>query len=257
MDLTLTWLATVKVCLMTIVITACGGFHHAPLIPLRRSSSSMAATVSTDNSLCTQIAFFPTRDGEHQQSFINTFQSSLVPLLGKEEGFVSGHIYRSLDGTRIALYEQWRMAGDCRLSYSDQSITTAVRKSLKFILEVDEDSVDRHIYETVGAIGSGGGISLNDPTLLVQFIEIPGWGETTRASSQDDLLDMAYNTLQQQRKIDGAGGIAFQRGAVHRSVDGVKAVNFAQWQIEDNSYWDAPAEFQQPSLYCLEVSVVK
>jgi quinol monooxygenase YgiN len=103
--------------------------------------------LSLDNSLTTVIAFFPTRDAEHQQAFTRAFQSQVMPVLNEEGGFVCSHLFQALDGTKMALYEQWTSYEECIAAYAPTSRSTIVREQTKSVLEIDGKSVDRHVYE--------------------------------------------------------------------------------------------------------------
>ena len=128
-----------------------------------RSSRSTASTValqetaspvdyaysplSLDNSLTTVIAFFPTRDTQHQQAFTEAFRAQVMPVLNEEQGFVCSHLFQAIDGSKMALYEQWTSYDECIAAYAPTSRSTQVREQMKSVLEIDGKSVDRHVYE--------------------------------------------------------------------------------------------------------------
>ena len=111
--------------------------------------------LSLDNSLTTVIAFFPTRDTQHQQAFTEAFRAQVMPVLNEEQGFVCSHLFQAVDGSKMALYEQWTSYDECIAAYAPTSRSTQVREQMKSVLEIDGKSVDRHVYEvrSVGEIG--------------------------------------------------------------------------------------------------------
>lgn len=112
-------------------------------------------------------------------------------------------------------------------------MATAVRRSLKYVLEVDDDSVDRHVYEIVGSAGAP--VADRPEAPFVQFAEFP-----TAEETQQGLLEFAWDHLLQSQPRPWTA-------AIHRSIDGAKVVNYAQWNDEngihsEKAYWDGVTE---------------
>jgi quinol monooxygenase YgiN len=65
------------------------------------------ATIAKDNDVMTLINVF-TVEPEHQQRLVDVLVEATEAVMRKQPGFVSANIHRSLDGTRVANYAQWR-----------------------------------------------------------------------------------------------------------------------------------------------------
>ncbi|MGH9397975.1 MAG: antibiotic biosynthesis monooxygenase family protein [Terriglobia bacterium] len=64
-------------------------------------------TISKENGLITLMNVF-TVDREKQQSLIELLVKTTEEVMRYQPGFVSANIHRSLDGTRVVNYAQWR-----------------------------------------------------------------------------------------------------------------------------------------------------
>jgi quinol monooxygenase YgiN len=89
-------------------------------------------TISKDNKLLTLINVFtvePTKQQELVESLIHATQSSVRYVTG----FISASLHRSLDGTKVAMYAQWRSIEDYQAMrnnptaspYMQQAVTLA------------------------------------------------------------------------------------------------------------------------------------
>jgi len=67
-------------------------------------------TITTANNLVTLINVF-TVEPEHQQRLVEIFVEAGVAM-SKKPGFISANIHKSLDGTRVINYVQWRSKED-------------------------------------------------------------------------------------------------------------------------------------------------
>jgi heme-degrading monooxygenase HmoA len=64
-------------------------------------------TISKDNDVVTLINVF-TVAPEDQQRLVDVLVDATQAVMNKQPGFVSANIHRSLDGTRVTNYAQWR-----------------------------------------------------------------------------------------------------------------------------------------------------
>ena len=64
-------------------------------------------TISKDNDLVTLINVFTVRP-EHQQRLVEVLVSATQTVMRNQPGYVSANIHKSLDGTRVTNYAQWR-----------------------------------------------------------------------------------------------------------------------------------------------------
>jgi heme-degrading monooxygenase HmoA len=64
-------------------------------------------TITKDNDVVTLINVF-TVAPEDQQRLVDILIDATQKVMRKQPGFVSANIHRSLDGTRVTNYAQWR-----------------------------------------------------------------------------------------------------------------------------------------------------
>ena len=64
-------------------------------------------TISRDNDVVTLINVF-TVAPEDQQRLVDVLVDATQSVMRKQPGFISANIHRSLDGTRVTNYAQWR-----------------------------------------------------------------------------------------------------------------------------------------------------
>jgi quinol monooxygenase YgiN len=68
-------------------------------------------TISKDAKLLTLINIF-TVEPAHQRELVALLIEATQFSVGHAPGFVSASLHRSLDGTRVAMYAQWRSVED-------------------------------------------------------------------------------------------------------------------------------------------------
>ena len=79
-------------------------------------------TITTDKNLLTLINVF-TVEPENQQRLVDIFVEA-GEAMSKKPGFISANIHKSLDGTRVINYVQWRSKEDLE-AISNNTETTA------------------------------------------------------------------------------------------------------------------------------------
>jgi quinol monooxygenase YgiN len=65
------------------------------------------STISTDKDVVTLINVF-TVHPQHQQRLVEMLVEATETVMHKQPGYVSANIHKSLDGTRVTNYAQWR-----------------------------------------------------------------------------------------------------------------------------------------------------
>jgi heme-degrading monooxygenase HmoA len=68
-------------------------------------------TIATDRPVVTLVNVFDV-DPENQQPLIEVLVAATEQVMRQVPGFVSANIHRSLDGTRVVNYAQWRSVED-------------------------------------------------------------------------------------------------------------------------------------------------
>lgn len=64
-------------------------------------------TIAKDNDVVTLINVF-TVEPEYQQRLVDVLVEATQAVMRRQPGYVSANIHRSLDGTRVTNYAQWR-----------------------------------------------------------------------------------------------------------------------------------------------------
>ncbi len=64
-------------------------------------------TISKDNDVVTLINIFTVRP-EHQQRLVDVLVNATQTVMRNQPGYVSANVHKSLDGSRVTNYAQWR-----------------------------------------------------------------------------------------------------------------------------------------------------
>jgi quinol monooxygenase YgiN len=67
--------------------------------------------ITTDKNLVTHINVF-TVSPENQQQLVDLLAEAARTTISKLPGYISNNIHKSLDGTRVTTYAQWRSQAD-------------------------------------------------------------------------------------------------------------------------------------------------
>jgi quinol monooxygenase YgiN len=100
-------------------------------------------TISTENNPWTVMIRF-TVEPQHQQALIDTIVEFVSSYVRHQRGFVSANLHRSLDGTRVINYAQWRSREDYEAFSSNPA--TAVNKVIEFVRSGKAQN-ESHAYE--------------------------------------------------------------------------------------------------------------
>ncbi|MDZ8055932.1 MAG: antibiotic biosynthesis monooxygenase family protein [Aulosira sp. ZfuVER01] len=103
----------------------------------------MATTINEKDGLLTVINVF-TVEPDQQQTLVDHLVSNLATAT-KQEGFVSANIHKSLDGTRVINYAQWKSKEALELALQNQEFMAPVKVAV-------EHPHDFHMYEVVHTI---------------------------------------------------------------------------------------------------------
>ena len=95
----------------------------------RTTGAPVMITISEDNKLLTLINVFtvePAKQQELVELLIQATQSSVRYVTG----FVSASLHRSLDGTKVAMYAQWRSVEDYQAMRNDPAAAPYLQRAL-------------------------------------------------------------------------------------------------------------------------------
>jgi antibiotic biosynthesis monooxygenase (ABM) superfamily enzyme len=76
------------------------------------------ATIATDQDLITLVNVF-TVEPERQAALVRLLAAATTAIFHRFPGFVSANIHRSLDGTKVVNYAQWRRVEDYEAMLAD------------------------------------------------------------------------------------------------------------------------------------------
>jgi len=97
-------------------------------------------TIAKDNDVVTLINVF-TVEPEQQQRLVDLLVTATETVIGKQPGFVSANIHKSLDGTRVANYAQWRSREDFEAMLANPEAAAHIREATRIA------TFDAHLYE--------------------------------------------------------------------------------------------------------------
>ena len=98
-------------------------------------------TIVKDNDLVTLINVFDV-DPEDQQRLVDALVDATQAVMSKQPGFVSANIHRSLDGTRVTNYAQWRGREDFEAMLQNQEAAERMGEAARMAKRFEP-----HLYE--------------------------------------------------------------------------------------------------------------
>ena len=98
-------------------------------------------TIAKNNDVVTLINVF-TVAPEDQQRLVEVLVEATQAVMRKQPGFVSANIHRSLDGTRVANYAQWRSREAFEAMLQNQEAAKHMGEAAKIA-----ERFEPHLYE--------------------------------------------------------------------------------------------------------------
>jgi quinol monooxygenase YgiN len=92
-------------------------------------------TISTDAELVTLINVF-TVDPARQDELLKVLIEATEKVVRNQPGFVSANFHKSLDGTHVANYAQWRSAADLQAMLANLEAGEHLRRASEIATEV-------------------------------------------------------------------------------------------------------------------------
>lgn len=86
------------------------------------TDSKVVTTIAQDQPLVTLINVFKVAP-ENQQLLVDLLVDATEEVMCKIPGFISANIHKSLDGTRVTNYAQWRSVEDFRAIFQTPAAT--------------------------------------------------------------------------------------------------------------------------------------
>jgi heme-degrading monooxygenase HmoA len=97
--------------------------------------------ISRDQDVATLINVF-TVAPEDQQRLVDLLVEATEKVMSKQPGYVSANIHKSLDGTRVTNYPQWRSREDFEEIFRNSDVTVHMREAEKLAI-----AYEPHLYE--------------------------------------------------------------------------------------------------------------
>jgi quinol monooxygenase YgiN len=172
-------------------------------------------TIAKHNEVITVIFRLATAPAQ-QQELIDLMIDALETTTKHQPGFVSASFHKSLDGTRVFNYAQWRTQAEYEaFAQSPQDQAIGVKLSQFQLL-------DSHLYEVVISKPDHAALKIakGDRIHLGEFRVQP--------ENQQRLIALERENVE----------IALQHpdlisATFHRSLDGIRTVNYGQWRSLD------------------------
>ena len=99
------------------------------------------ATIAKDNEVVTLINVFIVAP-EDQQRLVDVLADATRAVMRKQPGFFSANIHRSLDGTRVTNYAQWRTREAFETMLQDQEAAEHMGEAARIA-----ERFEPHLYE--------------------------------------------------------------------------------------------------------------
>jgi quinol monooxygenase YgiN len=100
-------------------------------------------TISTSQPLVTLVNVFRLRDPANQQQLVDLLAEATDATMRHQPGFVSANLHKSLDGTHVVNYAQWRTPADLDAMRQNPDAQVHMRAADALA------DVEGHLYEVV------------------------------------------------------------------------------------------------------------
>jgi len=87
-------------------------------------------TISTDNNFLTLINVF-TVEPHNQQKLVELLTLATESTVRNIEGFISASLHRSIDGSKVTMYAQWRSMKDYQKMRSNPTASPYLQQALE------------------------------------------------------------------------------------------------------------------------------
>ena len=98
-------------------------------------------TISTEKNLVTLINVF-TVTPENQQRLVDLLVEATQSVMRNQPGYISANIHKSLDGTRVTNYAQWRSQEEFDATEKNPEVVVHMRAASQLAT-----SIEPHLYE--------------------------------------------------------------------------------------------------------------
>ena len=99
--------------------------------------------ITTSQPVVTLVNVFRLREPGNQQRLVDLLVEATEDTMKRQPGFVSANIHRSLDGTHVVNYAQWRSQADFDAMRQNKAAQGHMQAAFALA------DVDGHLYEVV------------------------------------------------------------------------------------------------------------
>lgn len=163
---------------------------------------------------------------DRDQALVNAAIDNTERIMKMKPGFISASFHKSLDGTSILNYAQWK---NREIYYENMNNITSGESN---ILQKNKTTIDKQAINTdfnIYVIEFTGGkhdITISKDNNLVTFINF----FSVKPENQQELVDLWREFVTDV--VDRQPG--FISANLHKSFDGTRVVNYAQWKTKED-----------------------
>lgn len=150
---------------------------------------------------------------ERQQELVDTIVEFVETAVKHQLGFVSSSIHKSLDGVRVMNYAQWKSQEDYKAFANNSKVQSLGAKLSEF------PRPDLHLYEVAVSLPEDATLKISKGDLihLAEF--------RVKPENQHRLVE-----LERENVVIAMDHPDLISANFHRSLDGVRTVNYGQWR---------------------------
>ena len=100
-------------------------------------------SISTSNPVVTLVNVFRLHDPADQQRLVDVLVDATEATMRHQPGYVSANIHKSLDGTHVVNYAQWRSAADFATMRQNPDAQGHMQRAFELA------DVEFHLYEVI------------------------------------------------------------------------------------------------------------
>jgi|SRR5436305_1162972 heme-degrading monooxygenase HmoA len=101
------------------------------------------ATIAKEAKLVTLINVFTVKP-EQQQEVVDLLIEATEKVVSKQPGYISANIHKSLDGTKVVNYAQWRSREEFEAAFARLEVKAHTNRAYELAI-----SIEPHLYEVV------------------------------------------------------------------------------------------------------------
>ena len=172
--------------------------------------------IAKNNEVITVIVVFAV-EPVRQQELIDTIIEFVETAVKHQPGFTSSSIHKSLDGVRVMNYAQWRSQEDYEAFMNNSSVQSLGTKLSEFHM------LDSHVFEVVVSQPEDAILKISKSGLihLAEF--------RVKPEKQQRLVELEREYIRIGLQHPDLISANF-----HRSLDGIRTMNYGQWRSLEN-----------------------